>query len=75
MRFYDVFLSTGGAQGGRRTLGHTGEARLKGRENCEESKSDGTRAFVIFQVWKITALGKVVAHGLEGASLPGIQGG
>lgn len=48
MRLYDVFLRTGGAQGGRRTLGHTGEARLKGRENCEESKGDGTRAFVIF---------------------------
>lgn len=29
-------------------MGHTGGARLKGRESCEESKRDGARAFVMF---------------------------
>lgn len=48
MRLSDVFLRTGAAQGGRRTVGHTGGARLKGRESCEESKRDGARAFVMF---------------------------
>lgn len=45
---YDVFLKTGVAHGSRRTLGHIGEAGLKGRENCKERKGCGIRAFAVF---------------------------
>lgn len=71
MRLYDVFLRTGGAQGGRRTLGHIGEARLKAGRIVKKVKVMVLGPLWFFQVW---ALGKVMAHG-PGWSFPAWDSG